>query len=358
MGWRALAIVSLWLLSASAHAGSGTYYVRPLGDVDAQHAELACQTVRETFHLRCVVLRPRPLPRRAFVAARNQYDADALINLLFRDLPTDGVGLIGLTNGDLFDAARPRFVFGLASLVDRVGVVSMARFRETWWGNDADPLRFRERLYKVLVHEIAHTLGLEHCPSARCTMRHDRTLADLDASPRRFCKRCRTATRQHAQIRPGTARWHYLRGHAHLMRGQFPQAVFHLQLAVELDPYDALAANDLGVAYLRRGDSGRALWWFRHAHQLDPSLANTRYNEGLVFVSVGAFDLAQRAFEGALISDPTFHLAHRQLGLIHQEQRADPDRALTHYRAYLESQGDDRAIEARIRLIKGGGDGR
>ncbi len=350
------ALVLCALAGSAAAEGHGTYYVRPLGDVDAAQAAYTCRVVVEVFHTPCRVLRGQPLPRRHLNAARNQYDADGLIDVLFRDMPTDAVGLLGLTNGDLYDGRRPRFVFGLASLVDRVGLVSMARYRGTWWGEAADLPRFLDRLYKVVVHEVGHTLGLAHCPNRRCVMRDDATLEALDDSPRRFCRGCRHGVQAGREVRPGTAHWHYLRGHAHLARGQHPQAVFHLQLAAELDPLDGLAANDLGVAYLRRGDAGRALWWLRHARELAPALPNAAFNEGLVYLSVGDHTRARDAFEAAVSADPGWALAHRQLGLLYQENLADIPRALVHYEAYLgQGRGVDRDIEARIRLIKGGG---
>lgn len=343
--------------SRGAALEGGTYYVRPLGEVDRRHADFACAVVREVFHLRCIVLRGRPLARQALDTDRNQYDADRLVDGLFADLPTDAVGLMGLTNGDLYDRSRTRFVFGLASLVDRVGVVSLARFRSTWWGEDRDLVVFHERLYKVLVHEVGHTLGLPHCAKAHCAMRDDRTLADLDASPRRFCRTCAAEARRGVQDRPGTPRWHYLRGHAHLARGQFAQAVFHFQLAAELAPADARMANDLGVAHLRRGDGGRALWWFREAQRLDPAFGPAGYNEGLVFLEARDAHEARAAFERTLVVDPRASHAHRQLGLLYHEAFGDEGRALQHYQAYLDGHGDDLAIEERVRLIKGGGQG-
>lgn len=349
----ALGLLAL-LLPATASA-TGRYYVRPLGDVDPAQTRFACQTIRERFKLDCQVLRAHPLPRAALDAARAQYDADALIDALFRRAPEDAVGLVGITNADLFDTRHGRFVFGLASLIDRVAVVSLARYRGSWWGQSLDPRRFRDRYYKVVVHEVGHTLGLRHCERQVCAMRDDADIHALDASPRRFCSACRAAASEGARLGPGSPGWHYTRGHAHLHRGQFAQAVLHLEQAVELMPGDPRIANDLGVAYLRRGDRARALWQFRHATLLDPLFANSRYNEGLVFLGAGAVDAARLAFEHTLSVDPGWGLAHRQLGQIYQEHLADQGRALSHYAAYLDTHADDFDIAERVRLIKGGG---
>ncbi len=343
-------------LAAEPAATTGTvYYVQPLGDVAPEHARFACRIVTKRFDVRCKILRPRPLPRRAFNARRNQYDADRLVHRLFNDLPRDGLGLMGLTNGDLYDAGRSRFVFGLASLVDHVGVISLARYRGQWWGDTDDRSRFYERFMKVLIHEVGHTLGVGHCPNRHCAMRDDTTLADLDSSPRRFCDRCGGSIERGSKEGPRSVSWHYTRGHGHLQRGQFARALYHLEQAAELDPDDSRVTNDLGVAYLRRGDRARALWYFRNAQRLDPDFAYPRYNEGLVFVAVGDPARARVAFEAAVSIDPGWALAHRQLGFLYSEVLEDPDAALAHFEAYLAAHGDDALVEERVRMIKGGG---
>lgn len=352
----AVALMAAWAPARGARAAEPPmYYVRPLGDVAPAHARYACKVVREVFRLRCRVLRARPLPTEALDRERHQYDADRLVEALFADLPSDGIGLIAVTNADLHEAGRGSFVFGLASLIDRVGVVSLSRFRGTWWGEPADSRRFAERYFKVLIHEVGHTLGVAHCPNRRCAMRDDRTLADLDASPTTFCDRCRAELRRGAARRPGTPGWHYTRGHSHLNRAQFARAVYHFERAVALDPGDARARNDLGVAYLRRGDTARALWCFRHAARLDPTFANPRYNEGLIFLAVGDAPMARTAFEGALAADPTWALAHRQLGHLYLEVLGDAERAYEHFAEYLAAHGDDASIREKMRMIKGGG---
>jgi archaemetzincin len=331
-----------------------TFYVRALGDVSPAHTRWACQVVREVFRVRCRVLRAQALPQDALDRARHQYDADRLVDALFRTLPDDGVGLIGLTNADLYGGGRNHFVFGLGHLVDHVGVVSLARYRNAWWGEPDDERLFRERFFKVLVHEAGHTLGLPHCAHRGCAMRDDRSLADLDAGPTTFCARCAESIRRRVAERPGSAAWHYTRGHSHLNRGQFAQAVLHFERAVERAPRDARYRNNLGVAWLRRGDAARALWCFREAARLDAAFPNARYNEGLVFLGVGDVAMARAAFEEALAVEPTWALAHRQLGYLYLEVLGDADRAYEHFDEYLAAHGDDASVREQMRLIKGG----
>ncbi|MBU0553835.1 tetratricopeptide repeat protein [Myxococcota bacterium] len=324
----------------------------PLGEVDPAHVRFTCEAIRQTHHLQCVALRPHPLPSKALDRRRFQYDADIIVEGLFERLPGDGAGLLAITNSDLFEAGKSHFVFGLASLVDRVGIVSLARYRGAWWGEQENPARFYERAYKVIIHEVSHTLGLGHCPNPHCAMREDATLEALDDSPRRFCKRCQAALERNAKPEPG--RWHYLRGHSHLNRAQLSQAVFHFERAAEIHPDDPRVLNDLGVAYLRRGDPSRALWCFRRAEDIAPRFPNARYNEGLIFLAAQDPKEAKVAFERALEVDPEWSLAHRQLGELYQSE-GRPERALAHFEAYLRRHQDE-AVEAQVKMIKGGGE--
>lgn len=82
------------------------------------------------------------------------------------------------------------FVFGQASLKERVGVYSFARYDPAFYGEE------RQRGYrklilwrscKVLSHEIGHMFGLEHCIYFRCVMNGSNHLKESDARPLYLC---------------------------------------------------------------------------------------------------------------------------------------------------------------------------
>jgi archaemetzincin len=49
---------------------------------------------------------------------------------------------------------------------------------------------FRARLLKEAVHELGHTLGLDHCSDPRCVMHFSNKLADTDVKGDAYCDRC------------------------------------------------------------------------------------------------------------------------------------------------------------------------
>jgi len=113
-----------------------------------------------------------------------------LLKLLRRRLPGDGFALLGITMTDLYPDPQWNFVFGQASLRDRVGIYSFARYNPAFYGikatPDANKLVLR-RSCKVLAHEACHMFGIEHCIWYRCLMNGSNHLDEADARPLHLC---------------------------------------------------------------------------------------------------------------------------------------------------------------------------
>lgn len=156
--------------------------LKPFGPVDPEVLEHLRKELKPFDE---VVLVPEsPLPEEAYDAKRGQYRASALLEAC-RNEPGDRV--LGVTSEDLYEPGM-NFVFGLAHLHDRFGVVSLARLA------DGGKPRLLERTVKEAVHEIGHTLGLGHDErNARCVMHFSLSLADTDRKGRDFCPRCEEA---------------------------------------------------------------------------------------------------------------------------------------------------------------------
>ncbi|NIO29130.1 MAG: hypothetical protein GTO29_11325 [Candidatus Latescibacteria bacterium] len=113
---------------------------------------------------------------------------DILAHLKLR-LPDDAYCLLGITMRDLYPDPSWNFVFGEASLMDRVGVYSFARYDPRFYGEkalDAGKLVLR-RSCKVLAHEMAHMFGIRHCVFFHCLMNGSNHLAESDARPLHLC---------------------------------------------------------------------------------------------------------------------------------------------------------------------------
>ncbi len=119
---------------------------------------------------------------------RGQYDGAKIIEKIEPGIYT-GKGLI-YTSVDLFIPIFT-FVFGLAKLNGKAGIVSTCRLRPEFYGLPADELRLKERLIKESVHELGHLLNLRHCADYRCVMSSSNTADDLDVKGAEFCVVCK-----------------------------------------------------------------------------------------------------------------------------------------------------------------------
>jgi archaemetzincin len=113
-----------------------------------------------------------------------------ILGVLREVLPSDAFALIGITMEDLYPEPSWNFVFGQASLRDRVGVYSFARYHPRLSGGVAgrdSRALLLSRSCKVLAHETAHMFGIAHCIYYRCLMNGSNHLAESDARPMHLC---------------------------------------------------------------------------------------------------------------------------------------------------------------------------
>jgi archaemetzincin len=116
-----------------------------------------------------------------------------VLNFFKPRLPADAFCLLAITMEDLYPEPSWNFVFGQASLRDRVGVYSFARYDPAFYGepraSDYESLLLR-RSCKVLSHETGHMFGLAHCTFFNCLMNGSNHLAESDRRPLHLCPVC------------------------------------------------------------------------------------------------------------------------------------------------------------------------
>jgi archaemetzincin len=117
---------------------------------------------------------------------------DVLVSLK-RRFAADAFCILAITMEDLYPDPSWNFVFGQASLQDRVGVFSFARYDPAFYGQrrgkDYQKILL-QRSCKVLVHEIAHMFSLQHCIFFSCVMNGSNHLLESDSRPMALCPVC------------------------------------------------------------------------------------------------------------------------------------------------------------------------
>jgi archaemetzincin len=176
-----------------------TLYLQPLGEFRAGQSP-PLESLRDYaaayFMLPVRILPPLRLEGRDMTTRQNpttrnrQLLTTDILTALKKRIPKDAFCLLGITMEDLYPDPTWNFVFGQASLRERVGVYSFARYDPAFYDapRDGDYARtLLRRSCKVLAHETGHMFGLAHCTHFRCVFNGSNHLAESDARPLHAC---------------------------------------------------------------------------------------------------------------------------------------------------------------------------
>jgi archaemetzincin len=124
-----------------------------------------------------------------------------LNEILGPDRPRDALAYLAFTATDLYPKEDMNFVFGQATLSERVGVWSIHR--------NGDPAESEEtrcrcllRTIKIAGHETGHILSMPHCIAFHCGMNGVNNRGELDRAPLAFCPVCFRKLCWNLQVNP------------------------------------------------------------------------------------------------------------------------------------------------------------
>ncbi len=177
--------------------------LQPLGPFDEQQTRLLHKLRDYTaifFDTPTDLAQGIPLPERGRRRrtprgpGKEQFSTRVILHEVLKPrLPKNAVAYLGVTFGDLYPEPTWNYVFGEASLEERVGVYSLVRYFASFSG-EPDTAEARKtallRSFKVLGHEAGHMFSLHHCVRYECLMNGSNSLEEMDRSPAFLCRVC------------------------------------------------------------------------------------------------------------------------------------------------------------------------
>jgi archaemetzincin len=182
--------------------------ILPIGEFSPKQQEILDKSVAYlgTFYqLRTRILPAHPFDALPKKAVRQQGEAVQIhtgyvLNDLLLPKVRDSVAcLLAFTAIDLYPYPTWNFVFGQASLTQRMGVWSMNRF-----GNPEQDVESYQtclmHTIKTSIHEAGHIFGMRHCTEYVCCMSGSNNLEESANQPVMFCPVCTAKVGAHFQM--------------------------------------------------------------------------------------------------------------------------------------------------------------
>ena len=139
----------------------------------------------------------------------------------------------------------------------------------------------------------------------------------------------------------GDVRAEYEIALSYLQQGRHDEGIALLEQVAEAAPELSAPRIDLGVAQHRAGNLEAAEKHLLLAIESNPEQPVAHNELGIIYRKTGRFAEARKSYESALAVYPGFHYARRNLAILCDLYLADLDCALQNYEAYMKTVPSD-----------------
>ena len=177
-----------------------TIYIKHIGELDRSILRMLKKSMKfffKKFNLLVEILDEKILLTvEEFNIANNKFNADLVMNKFYKESQISKYfRILGVMDRDIY-VGTYNFIFGTAknpqkvfSQLSPIALISITRLREEFWRKPTDQAIFELRIFKEAIHELGHTLGLNHCEN-ECVMTFSNWIGDTDTKPPNYCEDC------------------------------------------------------------------------------------------------------------------------------------------------------------------------
>ena len=189
-----------FLAATTAAPVERTVVILPIGKVNSSYIEAVSAAVTVAADVKVRVDPQRELPKAAWYAPRKRWRAEKILDAIDADPPEGAWKVLAITEAEISTTKDEYVDWGIVGLGNVGGLTSITSTRifKKHSKTNADLMR---RVSDSAIHELGHTLGLDHCESTGCVMRDakGKAITSADTSTGKYCDLCHERVNVDAQ---------------------------------------------------------------------------------------------------------------------------------------------------------------
>lgn len=164
--------------------------VVPMGDVDFMLVNKLASNIGPVFNRSVDILKGMKMPTEAYNVVRNQHYAQVILAKIERTKANSREKVVAICEEDLY-MPDETYIMSASDRLSGTAIISLYHIRQEFYGLPEDESKVYPRLFKEVVHQLAHLFDMTECRNPKCVNYYSQIMLDIDSKTDKFCDVCR-----------------------------------------------------------------------------------------------------------------------------------------------------------------------